>query len=69
MTLLAWLLMVGWLSFPVRTVDDQMSPPKPIRVLEDYPSPPKPRVQDEYPTPPKPRLRDDLQHHRSREVR
>lgn len=55
MTLLAWLLMAGWLSFPVHTLEDLPSPPKP-RVQDDLPGPPKPRpiVQEDFPGPPKP---------------
>ena len=33
MTLLAWLLMAGWLSFPVSALDDLPGPPRPIQVL------------------------------------
>src|SRR6185436_778666 len=40
MTLLAWLFMVGWHSFPVRILEDQTSSPKP-RVREDQATPPK----------------------------
>lgn len=58
MALLAWLLMVGWLSFPVDTLEDLPAPPRPrIGVQDDYPAPPKPgiKVQDDFPGPPKPR--------------
>jgi hypothetical protein len=59
MTLLAWLLMAGWLSFPVRTLED-VTIPKPIRVLDEYPAPPKPIREQEELSPPKPRVREDM---------
>jgi hypothetical protein len=67
MMLLAWLLMMGWLSFPAspmedyptppkpRVQGDMLSPPKPIREQEDLATPPKPvRVMEDELTPPKP---------------
>lgn len=55
MTLLAWLLLVGWLSFAVSAMDEYPAPPKPVRSQEDQLSPPKPRIQKDL-TPPKARI-------------
>jgi len=57
MTLLAWLFIVGWLSFPVSAMDDYPAPPKPVPSQEDQASPPKPRARQDDLTPPKPRIR------------